>query len=111
MEWIWWVYQKAGLSPFLSDGATSGWPHHNFDWYRSRGRVSWTPRVGDLAFYKWSSQEWGRDKSATHAAIVVGVEHGHVYVADAAFDNIDVRDATVRYGYALQGYAHPYYNE
>lgn len=111
MEWIWWVYHTAGLDLFLSDGATSGWPHHNFDWYRSRGRVNWTPQVGDLAFYKWPGQDWANDKSAAHAAIVVRVDHGRVYVADAAFDNIAERDATLMYGRALQGYAHPYYDE
>lgn len=52
MAWVWWTFREAGLSAFLSGGANSGWPHHNLDWYRSRGRVSMTSKVGDLAFYK-----------------------------------------------------------
>lgn len=110
-EWIWWVFNQAGLSLFFSDGATSGWPHHNFDWYRARGRVSMTPHVGDIAFYRFSpaSSTWARDKSASHAGIVVRVERGAVWIADAAYSSIAERNATRVYGGGLVGYARPYY--
>lgn len=110
-EWIWWVFNQAGLGLFFSDGATSGWPHHNFDWYRARGRVSMTPHVGDIAFYRFSpaSSTWARDKSASHAGIVVRVERGAVWIADAAYSSIAERNATRVYGGGLVGYARPYY--
>lgn len=106
MAWVWWVFKQADLSPFLSGGANSGWPHHNFDWYRSRGRVSMTPKVGDLAFYKWSGQDWANKLSASHVAIVVAVKGNRVTIADAAFDAIAERPS---YTSALQGYAEPYW--
>ncbi|KAB8288600.1 Surface protective antigen SpaA [Bifidobacterium ramosum] len=107
MAWVWWCFNKAGMSIFLSGGATSGWPHHNFDWYRSRGRVNMTPKVGDLAFYKWSDQPWAKNLSAAHVGIVVAVKGKRVTIADAAFTSIAERPS---YTVALQGYAEPYWD-
>ncbi|MCI1211662.1 CHAP domain-containing protein [Bifidobacterium tibiigranuli] len=103
MAWVWWVFHESGLGIFLADGAASGWPHHNFDWYQVHGRVSMTPQVGDIAFYKWPG--WANAYSASHAGIVVSVNGGHAIVADAIFGGIGERPS---YN-VLVGYAHPYW--
>lgn len=105
MSWVWWVFHESGLGIFLADGAASGWPHHNFDWYRTRGRVSMQAQVGDIAFYKWPG--WADAYSASHAAIVVSVNGGRVTVADAMAGGIWERPS---YTYVLVGYAHPYWD-
>lgn len=105
MAWVWWVFHEAGLGIFLCDGAATGWPHHNYDWYRVRGRVSMTPQVGDIAFYKWPG--WANNLSASHAAIVVAVNGRSVTVADAMAGGIGERPS---YTYVLVGYAHPYWD-
>ena len=105
MSFVWYVFHAAGLDVFLCDGAKTGWPHHNFDWYNSRGRVSSTPQVGDVAFWKFSDS-WASNYSASHAGIVIEVNGGNVVIVDAAYGNIGVRSA-----YSGARYAHPYYDE
>lgn len=105
MSFVWYSFHHAGLDIFLCDGAKTGWPHHNYDWYNSRGRVSSTPHVGDIAFWKFNDS-WSRNYSASHAGIVVSVNGGYATIVDAANGNISVRSA-----YYGAHFAHPYYDE
>ena len=106
MSYVWYVFHQADLDAFLCNGAKTGWPHHNYDWYRSRGRVDMNAQVGDLAFYKFPESDWARNYSSSHAAIVVRVDRGGVWVADAINNGIGEH-----YSYScIQGFAHPYYD-
>lgn len=102
---FWYIFHSAGLDIFLCDGAKTGWPHHNYDWYRSRGRVSHTPHVGDIAFWKFGDA-WAHDYDASHAGVVVEVNGRNVIIIDAAYGDIGIRSA-----YNGANYAHPYYDE
>ena len=105
MSYVWYVFHQAGLDVFLCDGAKTGWPHHNYDWYRTRGRVNMKAQIGDIAFYKFPETAWSKNYSASHAGIVVRVDNGGVWVADAINDGIGEH-----YSYScILGYAHPYY--
>lgn len=104
MSWVWWAFHESGLSIFLADGAASGWPHHNLDWYKARGRASMQAQVGDIAFYKWP--RWASAYSSSHAGIVVSVDGGRVMIADAMSAGIGER---LSYN-VLVGYAHPYWD-
>ena len=106
MSFVWYSFHQAGLDVFLCNGAKTGWPHHNFDWYRVRGRVDMKPQVGDLAFFKFPTSTWSNPYSASHAAIVVRVDSTGVWVGDAIGNGIGEH---LSYS-AIQGYAHPYYN-
>lgn len=105
MAFVWYIFHSAGLDIFLCDGAKTGWPHHNYDWYRSRGRVSHTPHVGDIAFWKFGDA-WAHDYDASHAGVVVEVNGRNVIIIDAAYGDIGIRSA-----YNGANYAHPYYDE
>lgn len=105
MAFVWYIFHSAGLDIFLCDGAKTGWPHHNCDWYRSRGCVSHTPHVGDIAFWKFGDA-WAHDYDASHAGVVVEVNGRNVIIIDAAYGDIGIRSA-----YNGANYAHPYYDE
>lgn len=104
MSFVWYAFHIADLDIFLCDGAKTGWPHHNYDWYASRGRVDLSPRPGDIVF--WQFGGWANGLSASHAGIVVSVSHGRVRIVDAANNSIAERNA---YN-GVKGYAHPYYD-
>lgn len=104
MSFVWYSFHTAGLDIFLCDGAKTGWPHHNYDWYASRGRVNLSPQPGDIAF--WQFGGWATGLSASHAGIVVSVNNGRVRIVDASDGSIAERNA---YN-GVRGYAHPYYD-
>lgn len=107
MSYVWWCFDQAGLNLFLCDGAVTGYPHHNYDWYRSRGRVDYSPQVGDIAFFRYSGWADTIGASASHAGIVVAVPgNGVVLVADAATGGIIPRTYSVG---GTIGFAHPYW--
>lgn len=83
MSYVWWCFHNAGLDLFLCDGAISGWPHHNYDWYDARDRITWSPKAGDIAFFRYSG--WADDigASASHAGVVIGATDDAVLVVDA----------------------------
>jgi glucan-binding YG repeat protein len=83
MSYVWWCFRNAGLDLFLCDGAISGWPHHNYDWYDARDRITWSPKAGDIAFFRYSG--WADDigASASHAGVVIGATDDAVLVVDA----------------------------
>ena len=107
MSFVWYVFHKAGLDGFLCDGAITGWPHHNYDWYNSRGLISRTPRVGDIVFFRWGGWADTIGASSSHAGIVVGVSGGSVRVIDALADGLGPHTYSVNY-YALLGFANPF---
>lgn len=104
MSFVWYSFHTADLDIFLCDGAKTGWPHHNYDWYASRGRVSLTPHPGDVVF--WQFGGWAQGLSASHAGIVSSVSNGKVRIIDASDGSIAERNAYR----GVLGYAHPYYN-
>jgi len=79
-EGIWVRFDRSG-------NLIKGENYHNFDWHNSRGRVSSTPQVGDVAFWKFSDS-WASNYSASHAGIVIGVSGGNAVIVDAAYGNI-----------------------
>ena len=104
MSFVWYSFHTAGLDIFLCDGAKSGWPHNNYDWYASRGRVNLSPQPGDVVF--WQFGGWAKGLSASHAGIVASVTNGRVRIVDASDGSIAERNA---YN-GVRGYAHPYYD-
>lgn len=104
MSFVWYSFHTADLDIFLCDGAKSGWPHHNYDWYASRGRVNLSPQPGDVVF--WQFGGWAKGLSASHAGIVSSVSNGRVRIVDASDGSIAERNA---YN-GVRGYAHPYYD-
>lgn len=112
MAFVWYVFHSAGYDVFLCNGGSvngkqSGWPQHNYDWYARRGRISNTPKVGDIVFWKFRDATWAT--SASHAGFVVSVAPGRVTIVDAAFTNIAER--TISWGLypATPQYATPFY--
>ncbi len=107
MSFVWYVFHKAGMDGFLCDGAITGWPHHNYDWYNNRGLISRTPRVGDIVFFRWGGWADTIGASSSHAGIVVGVSGGSVRVIDALASGLGPHTYSVNY-YALLGFANPF---
>lgn len=101
--YVWLVFHTAGLDAFHAGGTRSGWPLDNYWWYRSRGRLSMRPQVGDFAFFWWPGPQPG----VSHEGIVVRVDRSGVWVADAIFGGIGEHHT---YMNALRGYGHPYWN-
>ena len=107
MSYVWWCFWHAGLNQFLCDGAISGWPHDNSNWYAARGRYDMAPMVGDIAFFRYSGWADAIGASTSHAGIVIAVSGGSVLVADALDSGIWPR----WYGIGqCVGFAHPYYD-
>ena len=108
MSYVWWCFYHAGLGNFLCDGAITGWPHDNSNWYAARGRFDMFPQVGDIAFFRFPAQ-WADDMGVPtdHAGIVIGTSNDSVLVADATYEGIGLRwyDLGV-----CAGFAHPYYD-
>lgn len=102
---VWYVFNKAGLSAFHAGGTKSAWPVDNWWWYRTRGRLSMIPPVGDFAFYYWPTD--ARQPLVSHEGIIVRVDGSGVWVADAIFGGIGEHRT---YTAALRGYGHPYWN-
>lgn len=50
-QFTWWCFRQAGAAD-LTHPKTAYTPTL-YDWYRSRGQASNSPRVGDLVFYDW----------------------------------------------------------
>ncbi len=109
MSFVWYVFHTAGMDVFLCNGQVkSGYPDHNYDWYAQRGRISRTPKVGDIVFWLFD-RSWAH--SASHAGIVVSVSGGVPMVVDAAFNNIGERNINNKGLYpATPYYATPYYS-
>lgn len=107
MTFVWYVFNKAGLSGFLCDGAITGYPHHNYDWYNCRGKINWSPKAGDIVFFRWNGWADSIGASASHAGIVVGVNGGYVQVIDAMADGLGPHYYSLN-DYALRGYANPF---
>ena len=113
MSFVWCVYHYSGMDVFLANGTSaagrpSGYPDDYYNWYARNGRLTRTPRVGDIAFFYFSSGA-GWATNASHAALVVGVNGSKVTVIDAAFYNIAERVASNSGGtYPLpKAYGHP----
>lgn len=112
MAFVWYVFHSAGYDVFLCNGGSvngkqSGWPQHNYDWYARRGRISNTPKVGDIVFWKFRDATWAT--SASHAGFVVSVAPGRVTIVDAAFTNIAERTISWALYPATPQYATPFY--
>lgn len=112
MAFVWYVFHSAGYDVFLCNsgsvnGKQSGWPQHNYDWYARRGRISNTPKVGDIVFWKFRDATWAT--SASHAGFVVSVAPGRVTIVDAAFTNIAERTISWALYPAAPQYATPFY--
>ncbi len=76
MSFVWCVYHYSGMDVFLANGTSaagrpSGYPDDYYNWYARNGRLTRTPRVGDIAFFYFSSGA-GWATNASHAALVVG---------------------------------------
>ena len=107
MTFVWYTFNKAGLSGFLCDGAITGYPHHNYDWYNCRGKNTWVPKVGDIAFFRWNGWADEIGASSSHAGIIVGVNGGYIQVIDAMADGLGPHNYSMN-DYALIGYANPF---
>ena len=107
MSYVWWCFWHAGLNQFLCDGAISGWPHDNSNWYEARGRYDMSPRVGDIAFFRYSGWADEIGASTSHAGIVIAVSGASVLVADALDSGIWPRWYTIS---SCAGFGHPYYD-
>lgn len=105
MSFVWWTFYQSGMTGHLADGLNSGWPHENYDWYKSRGMVDRNPRVGDIAFF-WYYNFAGIDGvSCSHAGLVVGVSGDSVLVIDALSGGIYPRWYSIG---STVGFAHPW---
>lgn len=110
MSYVWWCFHHPGLDMFLCDGAISGWPHDNYNWYLNRGRVDWSPRVGDIVFWRYPG--WidydvpAPGNTASHAGIVVAVGPSSVTIIDALSNGIWDHPLN---SYGLVGHAHPFW--
>ncbi|EFA22921.1 CHAP domain-containing protein [Bifidobacterium gallicum] len=113
MSFVWYVFHAAGLDVFLCNGGAvngrpSGIPDDNYSWYAKRGRISSSPKVGDIVFWRFTNgYSWSTN--ASHAGIVVNVAPGKITVMDAAFNNIDERPIYSSYYPSTPMFATPYY--
>lgn len=106
MSLVWWMFYESGMTGHLADGLNSGWPHENYDWYNSRGRVDKNPQVGDIAFFWFYNFAGVEGVSCSHAGLVVAVSGDSVLVIDALDSGIQPR---WRSKSSIVGFAHPYY--
>lgn len=83
MSLVWWMFYQSDMTSHLADGLNSGWPHENYDWYKSRGMVDYNPRVGDIAFFWYYNFAGVEGVSCSHAGLVVDVSGDSVLVIDA----------------------------
>ncbi len=109
MAYVWWCFRHAGLGDFLSGGETSGWPHDNYYWYQSRGRLDYSPRIGDIAFFHYPGWTDDMGVPAGHAAIVVAINGNSVLLAEASEPGIVARWYNIR-EWCIVGYGHPYWS-
>lgn len=110
---LWWVFREAG-APQLIHPRTAYTPTL-YDWYRTQGRASSSPRVGSLVFYNW------RDKvdRIQHVGIVEAVEPDAIVTIEGntqsgAAGNQSDGDGVWRRRRArtsdIVGYGHPAYS-
>lgn len=117
MSFVWYVFHACDFDVFLANGGAkngrpSGWPQDNYDWYAKRGRISTSPKVGDIVFFKFHNSSSGWARNANHAGFVVSVSNGRAKWVDAAFNSIDERDINKPIPYerpVTLRYATPYY--
>ena len=110
MTYVWWCFHHADLDIFLADGQLMSYPHMNLDWYKERGRVDFSPKVGDIMFLKYAGFAFDKGFSASHVGIVVGINpDGSVTLADASFNSIEPRWYPINGDTA--GIAHPYWGD
>jgi glucan-binding YG repeat protein len=71
---IWHFFYDAGLGHFFTGDYVPGWPHQAYDWLAARGRISQTPQVGSVVFFKYPNNYADvLGLSAEHAEIVISV--------------------------------------
>ncbi len=107
MGFVWWTFYQSGLSGHFADGLKSGWPHENYDWFKSKGMVDFNPRAGDIVFFRYPYFSNIENVSCSHAGLVVGVRGSSVLVMDALEDGIRPRWYSIFNSYIV-GFAHPW---
>ncbi len=105
MSLVWWMFYQSDMTGHLADGLNSGWPHENYDWYKSRGMVDYNPRVGDIAFFWYYNFAGVEGVSCSHAGLVVDVSGDSVLVIDALSGGIYPRWYSIG---SVVGFAHPW---
>ncbi len=105
MSLVWWMFYQSDMTGHLADRLNSGWPHENYDWYKSRGMADKNPRVGDIAFFWYYDFAGKEGVSCSHAGLVVDVRGDSVLVIDALSGGIYPRWYSI--GSAV-GFAHPW---
>jgi glucan-binding YG repeat protein len=72
---VWHFFAEAGMPHFFTGDLVPGWPHLAYDWLAARGRITWTPRVGEVVFFNYpdSFASTIYHLSAGHSEIITSV--------------------------------------
>ncbi|MEE8717574.1 MAG: hypothetical protein SOI26_06715 [Coriobacteriales bacterium] len=71
---VWHFFAEAGMPHFFTGDLVPGWPHLAYDWLAARGRITWTPRVGEIVFVNYpGSFAADLGLSASHCEIISSV--------------------------------------
>lgn len=66
---LWWLFRETGQSNLFYGGKKTASCATLYGYYKSKGQVKKTPKVGDIVFY-----DWNNNKSPDHVGLVVGVK-------------------------------------
>ncbi|MDN5931830.1 MAG: CHAP domain-containing protein [Pseudonocardia sp.] len=109
--WIWWIFKEAGAGHLIHP--KTAYTPTAYDWHRSRGQASTTPRVGDLVFYDWPPanriQHVGIVEAVEPSAIVTIEGNTSSGTAGSQSDGGGVWRRRRARNSAIVGYAHPAY--
>ena len=106
---VWWVFKQAKSSDLFYGGKKTASCTTLMNFYKSKGQLSKTPKVGSLVFYNW-----GKGSLARHIGIVSEVKSNSSFTAiegntavgnDSNGGEVMVRNRTVS---QTLGFAYPY---
>lgn len=72
---IWYVFREAGASNLYYDGMKTAYCPELMNWFKTKTRFYSSPKVGDIAFYNFSTP---RGTTAAHVGIVSEVGNGTI---------------------------------
>ncbi|WP_165057044.1 RICIN domain-containing protein [Adlercreutzia sp. ZJ176] len=90
-DFVWYVFRQAGLEPTFAEGLLTSYPQEAYYKYKSLGKITWSPRRGDLVFNTWAPFPGG--EYVSHVGIVESVHGGYVTVIEGNMGNRVVRNS------------------
>lgn len=118
--YLWWAFNKAGLTHFYAGGKPLSQPQHVYDYYASIGRAYWRNayegysmegvRRGDIVFVDYGAlTRFGIYDRATHIAYCIGTDENGYYCIEGNVPNVSIQYRSY-YSLINRGFARPSYS-